>query len=54
MIEIAKRTLEKREERAMSSEFVVGSDSEDDSVDGLLKSSSDSDSGIQEMPKVYV
>ena len=46
MIEIAKKTLE---ERGMSSEFVVGSDSEDDSVDGLLKSSSDSDSGNQNM-----
>ena len=46
MIEIAKRALEKREERGMSSEFVVGTDSDDDSVDGLLKSSSDSDSGI--------
>ena len=46
MIEIAKRALEKR---TQSAEFVVGSDSENDSVDGLLKSSSDSDSGNQEL-----
>ena len=49
MIEIAKkRSIEMRNTRTPSTEFVVRSDN-DDSVDDLLKSSSDSDSGKQEI-----
>ena len=49
MLEFAKKTLEMREKRTQSTEFVVASDSEDDSVDGLLKDSSDSDSGYKKL-----